>query len=129
MKIVSALLLDILTLKNKKVSAMALWPFMIFRDGKSRRDPRIINHERIHFRQQTEWLILPFYLLYFTEYWMAMFRNGFRHWDAYHSVSFEKEAYAHEKDADYLKKRKFMASLQYITAKRKENDRGKKNNR
>lgn len=112
--LVSSRLLDLLTLGNKRVNAMALWPFVLFRNRVLRMDQRIQNHERIHLRQQTELLLLPFYLWYFIEYWTAMFRNGFKHHAAYMSISFEKEAYAHEKDPEYLKQRRFLASINYL---------------
>lgn len=110
MQIVSRTLLQILTLGNRKVAAMALWPFVIYRDKACSADPVMRNHEKIHHRQQTELLILPYYLWYFAEYWLAMFRNGFKHHQAYMQVSFEQEAFAHEKDLTYLDSRPFLAS-------------------
>lgn len=117
MYIVSGRLLDLLTLNNKTVSAMALWPFVIFRDQAARNNPVIINHERIHHRQQLELLILPFYIWYFIEYWTAMFRNGFNHQSAYMGVSFERKAYAFERDMAYLGKRNWLASWPFFLAK------------
>lgn len=117
MYIVSGRLLDLLTLNNKTVSAMALWPVVIFRDQASRNNPVIINHERIHHRQQLELLVLPFYIWYFIEYWTAMFGNGFNHQASYMGVSFEKEAYAFERDMTYLGKRTWLASWPFFLAK------------
>lgn len=117
MYIVSGRLLDLLTLNNKTVSAMALWPVVIFRDEASRNNPVIVNHEKIHHRQQLELLILPFYVWYFIEYWTAMVRNGFKHQASYMGVSFEKEAYAFERDMAYLEKRRWLASWPFFLAK------------
>jgi hypothetical protein len=117
MWIVSRTLLDILTLRNRKVSAMALWPFIIFADKASRDNPVIINHEKIHHRQQLELLIVPYYIWYFLEYWVAMFGNGFIHQQSYMSISFEKEAFAMEKDPGYLKRRKWLSSWPFFLAK------------
>lgn len=115
--IVSRTLLDILTLRNRKVSAMALWPIIIFADQASKNNPVMMNHEKIHHRQQLELLIIPYYIWYFIEYWTAMFRNGFRHHPAYMSISFEKEAFAMEKDLSYLQKRKWLSSWPFFLAK------------
>jgi hypothetical protein len=121
MQIVSRLLLDILTLRNRRVAAMALWPFIIFAEEKYRNNPVMFNHEKIHHRQQLELLIIPYYLWYFIEYWSAMFSNGFRHHQAYLSVSFEQEAFAMEKDLKYLKHRKWLASWPFFIAKFRKN--------
>jgi len=128
MVIVSGFLLDIFTLRNKQVTAMALWPFIIFRDQPSRNNVQMLNHERIHHRQQLELLIVPFYIWYFIEYWTAMFRCGFKHHKAYMSISFEQEAYAHQWDLNYLNKRKWLGSWPYFKAKFKQDDHSKKNN-
>ena len=63
------------------------------------------NHERIHAAQQRELLYLPFFLWYFIE-WLVLlvkYRNGKK---AYFNIRFEKEAYNHQHDLQYLKKRK-----------------------
>lgn len=115
--IVSSALLNLLTLRNKKVSAMALWPFVIFRHRALLNDQVLVNHERIHHRQQLELLIVPYYIWYFIEYWTSMFRNGFRHDDAYMSVSFEQEAFDKQSDLTYLSKRKWLSSWIYFKRK------------
>ncbi len=126
MVIASETLLDILTLRNKRVTAMALWPFIIIRDKSYKADARVMNHERIHHRQQLELLIVPYYIWYFIEYWVAMFGNGFKHHQAYMSISFELEAYAYQNDLAYLQKRKWLGSWSFFIAKFKTNDRSKK---
>ncbi len=114
MIIVSKTLLNILTLNNKWVTAMALWPFILLKDKKTKQDLAIINHEKIHHRQQLELLILPYYIWYFIEYWIGMFRFGFIHQKAYMNISFEKEAYAHQNNLEYLKNRKWLSSWGYL---------------
>src|SRR5690242_8942976 len=85
-------------------SAIALFPFIFVRKGASV-TTRLLNHERIHLRQQIELLVLPFYLLYLMEYVVRfiMYRNPVK---AYRSISFEREAYANDGDQDYLASRK-----------------------
>lgn len=119
MRIVSPLILSILTLNNKNVLAMALWPFILFKDKKTSQDPVIVNHERIHHRQQIELLILPFYIWYFLEYWIGMFKCKFKHEIAYRNISFEAEAYSHEKDLSYLSHRPYFSNWKYFKIKLK----------
>jgi hypothetical protein len=93
---------------------MALWPFIFFRSKEKSEDYKIVNHEKIHHRQQLETLLLVYYVWYFVEYWYWMFKNGFKHDKAYRSISFEREAYANESDFDYLKNRKFLSNIKYM---------------
>lgn len=88
-------------IKNKFIpfkgyKAITIWPFIFVKSDLSNVD---LNHEKIHGKQQLELLILPFYLIYFVE-WIF---KGCR------KISFEKEAYKHEGDLEYLKTRKHYA--------------------
>ena len=67
-----------------------------------------INHESIHTSQIRELLYLPFYIIYVGEYIYKLFKycNPKK---AYRNISFEKEAYEHQGDKDYLKSRKHYA--------------------
>lgn len=51
---------------------------------------------------------LPFYIIYGIEYLINLINYPSAH-KAYRAISFEKEAYEHEKDMDYLKNRKHYA--------------------
>lgn len=63
------------------------------------------NHEAIHTAQMKELLYVPFYLLYVLEWlWHLICLRDTK--EAYRTISFEREAYAHEDDAGYLKTRK-----------------------
>jgi hypothetical protein len=93
------------------VNGMALWPLILLsRPGPS---ARLLNHERIHLRQQLELLIGPFYLWYLAEYLVRRWQLG-THEAAYRAISFEREAYAHDTDPGYLRRRRFWAFLKYI---------------
>jgi hypothetical protein len=94
------------------VHGMALYPFILIKYRADRDNPVLINHERIHHRQQLELLILPFYLWYFGEYLMNRFRHK-SHYQAYRGISFEREAYQYETDLPYLTKRKMWAFLKF----------------
>lgn len=78
----------------------------------------LLNHERIHIRQQLELLVLPFFLLYVGE-WLVLrwkYKDGDQ---AYRNISFEKEAYAHANNLTYLKQRKAYYWIQYWKRKNK----------
>ncbi len=72
-----------------------------------------MNHERIHIRQQVELLVLPFYVLYLIEYAIGLIKYRNRK-NAYMNISFEREAYQHDADMDYLKKRKLWGWRMFI---------------
>lgn len=67
---------------------------------------KTINHESIHTAQMKELLFIFFYVIYFLEWIFRLITNPKK---AYHSISFEKEAYEHENDMEYLKTRKHFA--------------------
>jgi hypothetical protein len=110
--IVSVLLFDIFTLRSRKHDTIAVWPFVITRRARAAIDRRLINHERIHLRQQVEMLIIPFYLWYAVEFLLRRTRKDA--YGAYLDISFEREARSFEADDTYLQKRKPWAWLRYV---------------
>lgn len=93
-------------------TAMTVWPFVFVRKSAWYSNDTD-RHERIHGRQQLEMLLLPFYLWYGVEYLVRLCITRSRS-RAYRSISFEQEAYAHERDQDYLNHRKWYAWLKYV---------------
>lgn len=87
-----------------KFSAITLSPLGVFIKPGRLTDRALINHEKIHWQQQKEMLIIPFYLWYVVE-WMI---KGYR------EISFEREAYLHEHNLNYLKTRKCYAWVKYL---------------
>jgi len=93
----------ILIVKKLPAAGMALFPFILLKSAKLKSDLEIINHEKIHLRQQLELFVFPFYALYLLNYLINLFK--FKNHDlAYRNIVFEKEAYAYEADLNYLKK-------------------------
>lgn len=93
----------------KGYAAMTVFPFVFYRH-KRYMTPTIVNHERIHLRQQLELLLVFFYLWYGIEYLYYYFKS--RNWKiAYYSIRFEREAYKYQSDENYLKKRKLFAYI------------------
>jgi hypothetical protein len=76
--------------------------------------PMLINHEKIHTAQMKDLLYLFFYLAYVVEWLVRLlqFRNGY---EAYRNISFEREAYANQKNLKYLNGRKRYSFLNYLT--------------
>ena len=84
-------------LTKMKVNGITLFPFIILRNKDFKNNKILINHEKIHLRQQLELLIIFFYIWYVVEYyyWLVKLKN--KHL-AYRNISFEREAYAMEED-------------------------------
>ncbi len=100
-------------LKNTKISGITLFPFIFLRKKEYRQNKVLINHEKIHLRQQLELLIVPFYIWYLSEYYIKYLKYKDPNL-AYRNISFEKEAYENEQNSDYLKTRKFWNFKSYL---------------
>jgi len=85
------------------IGGLAIFPFIFIPREESKGVPKLINHERIHLRQQMELLFIGFIIWYFIE----LYRKGYR------GVSFEKEAYQNQDNLDYLKNRKWFSFYKY----------------
>lgn len=97
----------------KGFRGVTFFPFVFLADKKDKAHTVLLNHERIHIRQQVELLIVFFFVWYFVEYLARLIQYKNRR-EAYYNISFEREAYANEKDLDYLKKRSFWNFLKYL---------------
>lgn len=86
----------------KGFKAMNLFGILFVRKGQTV-DAVTENHEQIHTEQMKELLFIPFYLLYVLEWLIKVPIHGFKFHEAYRNISFEKEAYAHQKELDYVK--------------------------
>ena len=74
---------------------------------------QLLNHEKIHLRQQLETLVLPFYLWYFIEFVIrAVWYRDFG--KAYRNISFEREAYYYQSSLDYLENRKWFSWINFL---------------
>jgi hypothetical protein len=97
----------------KKYRGLTFFPFIIIKYSSDKTNKVLINHEKIHLRQQLELFILPFYILYFIDFLIKIIRYKDRN-KAYRNIVFERESYANEKDLDYLKSRSFWSFLKYF---------------
>ncbi len=100
-------------LLRKNFLGITLWPFVILKYKELRKDEVLLNHEGIHFRQQLELLVIPFFIWYTLEFIirLSVYKNRSL---AYRNISFEREAYKNEKDLQYLKGRSFWRFLKFI---------------
>ncbi len=98
---------------SRRFNAIALYPFVIIKNGQLANNKELLLHERIHLRQQIELLILPFYILYLSEFIIRFLFTFNAAW-AYRNLSFEREAYRNMNNHDYFKDRKFWAWLRYF---------------
>lgn len=97
----------------KGYRGLTVFPFVFVKYALDKENEVFVNHERIHLRQQFELLVIPFFLWYFLEFLVRFIQ--YRNWDlAYRNISFEREAYANEKDLDYLKRRSLWFFTKYI---------------
>lgn len=98
---------------NKQYRGITFWPFIVVQSRHLKEDAVFMNHEKIHLQQQIEMLVIPFYLWYGIAFLLRWWR--YRNWDkAYMNISFEREAYANEKDLHYLQSRSFWKFWNYI---------------
>ena len=70
-------------------AAITLAPFGIYIKEEHLENERIIDHELVHWEQQMEMLIIPFYIWYFVEWVVKLFKYGRK---SYYNLSFEREA-------------------------------------
>jgi hypothetical protein len=91
------------------IGGMSLFPVVILREKYNSDDEfwnlkgqKTINHESIHFQQQLELGVLPFYFIYVLEYLLKLPFYGSK---AYENISFEREAYENDEDLEYLDNR------------------------
>ncbi len=97
----------------KNYVGLSLWPFIILKNDSLKDDIVLINHEKIHLKQQQELLIIPFYVLYVLE-WLI---RSLLYWDSYKgykNISFEREAYFNERNLDYTSERSTFGFIKYL---------------
>ncbi|WP_246054155.1 MULTISPECIES: hypothetical protein [Antarcticibacterium] len=101
---------------RKGFAGITLWPFVILRNKGLKQDPVFLNHERIHYKQQAELLVIPFYIWYFLEFILkyAFYKDPYL---TYRNLSFEREAYSHERDLAYCSKRKLWSFTRFLSRK------------
>ena len=93
----------------KGFKCINLFGVLFVRQGCVMRDEDF-NHEKIHTAQMKEMLYVGFYVWYFVEWLIRLFGKG----NAYRNISFEREAYKHQENFDYLNDRPRFAWWKYM---------------
>ncbi len=94
-------------------SALTIWPFIFIKDKSLRSNKLLINHEKIHLRQQIDLLWAPFFVWYLLEFVLKLIK--YKNWQtAYYAISFEREAYQNEQNFEYTQNRKWGAFIKYL---------------
>lgn len=88
---------------DMKIGGLAILPFIFVPSQDSKNNKVLINHEKIHLRQQKELLFFGFIVWYF----IALCRKG------YVNISFEREAYSNQGNLTYLKYRSWFSFYKY----------------
>ncbi|MDO7137557.1 hypothetical protein Q5N70_11300 [Algibacter lectus] len=97
----------------KGYTGITLYPFVFLKHKTLKNNIVLLNHEKIHLKQQIEMLVLPFYIWYGFEFVLRFIQ--LKNWHAaYKNISFEREAYLNEKNLQYLNDRRFWRFLKYI---------------
>lgn len=91
-------------LPGRKFVAFNFFGLLVCRRG-TPITPATINHERIHTAQMREMLYVGFYLWYVAEWVVRLCKRG----NAYYNIGFEREAYRHMYEVDYLSRRRHYA--------------------
>lgn len=91
----------------KGYKAINLFGVLFVREGVKMK-PYDYNHEAIHTAQMKELCYISFYIIYFFEWLYYLVKK--RNWnDAYHAISFEREAYSNQSNYHYLDNRESFA--------------------
>lgn len=104
-------------LPPKGFSAINLFGLIIGRKEYGHLSRFELNHEKIHTKQIVEMLWVFFYMAYVAEWLirLAQYRSLTK---AYYNISFEREAYQHDKNLNYLQERRGYAFLNYLYTKK-----------
>jgi hypothetical protein len=100
-------------LTPKGFRGLTLYPFVFLKYKSDKENVVLLNHERIHIRQQIELLVIPFLVWYILEYFVRLIQFRDRNL-AYRNISFEREAYQNEKNLHYVKQRSFWRFVKYL---------------
>lgn len=92
---------------------ITLFPFIVLKQKGLKQNLLLINHEKIHLKQQLELLIVFFYIFYGLEWFIKLFKYKNAR-IAYQNISFEREAYQNENNLNYIKTRKIWTFLNYL---------------
>ncbi len=96
----------------KNYIAVAIFPIIIINKN-YKGNLVLVNHEKIHLKQQIELLWIGFFVWYLIEFLYRYYQ--YKNWYmAYKNISFEQEADRYEMDLEYLKNRKRFSFYSFL---------------
>ncbi len=102
---------------SSEAKGLAFFPFVFIRSEEFV-VPWVVDHERIHHRQEVETLFVGVVVLSLIEFIYARFVLKKNKMQSYLYTAAEQEAYLSMHDHNYLQERKPWALLKFITHKR-----------
>lgn len=97
----------------KGYTGITIFPFVFLKNNALKRNTVLVNHEKIHLKQQLELLVLPFYILYGIEFFIRLVK--YKNWYlAYKNISFEREAYRNECNLNYIESRPYWGFYSHM---------------
>ena len=103
-------------IKNKIIPAKGFNAINLFGVVFTRKEnlpEQTLRHEAIHTAQMRELAYIFFYVWYLAEYAIRLIRCRNRK-EAYRNISFEREAFTHDKTDNYLSKRTWYSFVNYL---------------
>ena len=97
----------------KDFRGITLFPFVFVSEKDLKQNQVLINHEKIHIRQQLEMLIVPFFIWYGIEFLIKWINYKDKN-VADRNISFERDAYSNKKDLNYLKQMSLLRFMKYF---------------
>lgn len=113
MQIFRAMIIIFPFIRKFNISGITLFPFIFLASTEIKQNNQIVQHEKIHLRQELELFVVLFYLIYFTEFLVGYVRYNDRY-KAYRNISFEREAFDNDLNPDYLKIRQSWSWWRYF---------------
>ena len=113
LQILRAMIIIFPFIRKFNISGITLFPFIFLASTEIKQNNQIVQHEKIHLRQELEMFVVLFYLIYFTEFLVGYIKYNDRY-KAYRNISFEREAFDNDFNPDYLKIRRMWAWYRYL---------------
>jgi hypothetical protein len=79
--------------KLLKAEGLTIFPLIWVVYSKEKCPGWLLNHEKVHIKQQKKWLLFPWFAIYGCDYLWGRFKN-MSHDEAYRNTRFEKDAYS-----------------------------------
>lgn len=102
---------------SNEAKGLAFFPFIFVRSEEFD-VPWVVDHERIHHRQEIETLFVGLAVLSLIEFVYARFVLKKNKMQSYLYTSAEQEAYLHMNNPNYLQERKIWALFKFVGHKR-----------